>query len=357
MRHSDLCTLLSIALVALVVAARGDEPAVKGHNYDTVQVDATASDVANDGTLVDIPADTHTDVADTVQTDTKTGDTALDEDTLTDTLADTVQDTVADVNQDTTPVCGNGLLESTEVCDTDTFATTCSAEGFFAGVLHCSADCTAFDTSTCTNCGNGSCDAGEESTSCSADCPNCSLPGVGDLVLNELLYDPAPGTGLPFQTNGDANCDGTRGSAADEFIELLNVNAAAIDLTGVQVVVDGASKLGIPAGTCLQPRQALVIFGASTANPACAEFADAVFMTAPLGLGNTGGAVVVTNAANVPFTRGSLAWVNLQASDTSLVRDPELTGSAFLPFNTVVADGRRQSPATCNTGAPFATCP
>jgi hypothetical protein len=55
----------------------------------------------------------------------------------------------------TTSVCGNDAIEGTEVCDgTALGGATCADEGFTGGTLGCLADCSAFDTSGCTNVTN-----------------------------------------------------------------------------------------------------------------------------------------------------------------------------------------------------------
>jgi hypothetical protein len=51
------------------------------------------------------------------------------------------------------PVCGNGVLESGEVCDgADLRGQTCVSQGFSGGTLACNAGCGAFDTSGCVTC-------------------------------------------------------------------------------------------------------------------------------------------------------------------------------------------------------------
>jgi pimeloyl-ACP methyl ester carboxylesterase len=74
--------------------------------------------------------------------------------------------------------CGDQAAECGEVCDgVDLKGQTCQSQGFDAGVLACSAGCQAFDTSSCTggsSCGDGLCAggaAGEDCTTCPADCP------------------------------------------------------------------------------------------------------------------------------------------------------------------------------------------
>ena len=91
------------------------------------------------------------------------------------------------------PVCGDNAAEPPEVCDgTDLAGEDCASQGFAGGTLGCKADCTGFDTSSCSGgpvCGDNAaeppevCDgtdlAGEDCASqgfaggtlgCKADC-------------------------------------------------------------------------------------------------------------------------------------------------------------------------------------------
>ncbi len=49
------------------------------------------------------------------------------------------------------------------------------------------------------------------------------------LLINEVLADP------PMDLAGDANGDGTRSFWEDEFVELVNVSAEAVDLSGYTI--------------------------------------------------------------------------------------------------------------------------
>ena len=80
------------------------------------------------------------------------------------------------------------------------------------------------------------------------------------LIINEFLADPA--ADLP----GDANGDGTRSASGDEFVELANVSADTLDLTGWMVGDDEAINFTFPAGYKLPPREIVVIFGSGDAS-------------------------------------------------------------------------------------------
>lgn len=71
--------------------------------------------------------------------------------------------------------CGDGVRNGPEACEGgDLGGQTCNGLGFSAGgTLSCNADCT-HNTGGCVNaiCGDGQCNAGEDSCSCPGDCPD-----------------------------------------------------------------------------------------------------------------------------------------------------------------------------------------
>lgn len=85
--------------------------------------------------------------------------------------------------------------------------------------------------------------------------------GQSGLKLTEILFDPPTGAaGTP--TSGDANGDGTRDAASDEFFELFNSSTKNIDLSGYQMVErEGVPIYTFPVGTILKPNQYVVVFG------------------------------------------------------------------------------------------------
>lgn len=90
--------------------------------------------------------------------------------------------TACTFNESACTACGNGVIDAGEGCDGNQLAgATCQTQGFDTGALSCSAMCT-FNTGGCSDffCGNGSCDPGEDSCSCPAECPDdpntCGVP-------------------------------------------------------------------------------------------------------------------------------------------------------------------------------------
>jgi len=162
--------------------------------------------------------------------------------------------------------CGDDVAASPfEPCDgTDLDDQTCVTLGFHRGVLACNAECTGFDTSRCTNCGNGEMD-GEEvcdgmnlggqtcvtqgwyggQLTCSADCGtfddgSCIAAGqCGDGLVQTTYGEDCDGVNLNAQTcltlgygqgSGELGCTG--GCVFDETACVpKSTNADLVTLT------------------------------------------------------------------------------------------------------------------------------
>jgi hypothetical protein len=79
--------------------------------------------------------------------------------------------------------CGNNVIDSGEVCDGTALGSgTCAALGCSGGALACNATCSGYNKAGCTGCptcnGNGTCEAGENCTSCSGDCRGGTTAGA-----------------------------------------------------------------------------------------------------------------------------------------------------------------------------------
>lgn len=81
---------------------------------------------------------------------------------------------------------------------------------------------------------------------------------LGGIVINEILADPNTSSTSGFDTNQDGIFD-----AEDEFVELYNTSAVAIDIGGLELWDSGYGNwFTIPLGTILQPgAHALVMTG------------------------------------------------------------------------------------------------
>jgi len=191
-----------------------------------------------------------------------------------------------------------------------------------------------------------------------------SAPTVGDLIINEILFDPPTGAA------GDASCNGTR-ATDDEFVELVNVSTKTLAMDGVSIW-DSTNNTSI--GTTrryrfstitLGPGEAVVVFGeaygtASTA-PWCVDLRAAtgtrVFSSGGFGLGNSGDTVYVTAGdVNTSTILAQQKWTtNSVAAGVSWARSPDLTG-AFTAYTSITNRkmDRVFTPGTRVDGRPFA---
>lgn len=203
--------------------------------------------------------------------------------------------------------------------------------------------------------------------------PDTSDPGPGDTgdsappppppvdptwlqaVINEMLVDPDP-------TEGDANCDGIVSATDDEFVEIVNNGAVAMDLSLV-VLSDGVlARHQFPPGTLIEPDGAIVVFGGGspsidgdpdetwcTALPANVQVVTA--SSGALGLSNAGDTVTLTLDLDVIDTA---SFGGEAANNQSLVRGTEGdTDAAFVDHETVPDSIGPQSPGRGADGIAF----
>jgi hypothetical protein len=142
-------------------------------------------------------------------------------------------------------------------------------------------------------------------------------PAQGRILINEIL----------------ANELGS--STAGEFVELINLGATSIDLTGWTISDATAVRHTFPAGAMLASGKSLVVFAAASAIPPGLSNAVAS-STGNLNLANSGDTVTVKNAANTvmdTFSYGS----SLGALDgVSMNRSPDATeGARFVLHNSL----------------------
>jgi len=126
---------------------------------------------------------------------------------------------------------------------------------------------------------------------------------LGGIIINEILIDPNSSAGANYDTNQD-------GTAADndEFVELLNVSGAAIDISGVQLWDPGNDNwFTFPPGTELLPgAHAMVMVGSE--GTTLSGGANDLFFYANRGtplLNNGGDNVVVYDPANDEFIQAT----------------------------------------------------
>jgi len=155
---------------------------------------------------------------------------------------------------------------------------------------------------------------------------NIDSPGCIPLIINEVHYDPASS-----DITGDANGDGTRDSAEDEFIEFYNDSNASLDISGY-TISDGAElRHTFPASTIIPANKMLVVFGGG--NPT-GSFGSSTVQTASegeLNLSNSGDVITIenTNGDVVLIYSSSDTGIN-HGSNQSVTRSPDFTGSFVL---------------------------
>ena len=182
-----------------------------------------------------------------------------------------------------------------------------------------------------------------------------NVNGPPRLILNEFLAD-VPGS-IAEDLFGDANGDGVRNGGEDEFMEVVNIigNGAAIDLSGWVVSDDIGPRHVFPPGTVLEDGRAIVIFGGSTP---VGVFGGAIVQTASQGnLGWSNSGDTINLAAGGASVFAVIYTGELGATDTSPVRDPELTfGDPDIDGNFILhnvapdSNGALFSPGTRNDG-------
>ncbi len=135
-----------------------------------------------------------------------------------------------------------------------------------------------------------------------------------EVRINEILADP------PADAAGDANGDGERDAADDEFVEIVNCGIVPVDMSGWRLS-DGTSVRHVfpESGFIVAPGEFVTVFGGGTPTgfPGKVETAT----SGGLGLANTGDVISLGDA------EGSLVDIHSYGSeggdDESLIRYPD----------------------------------
>ena len=145
--------------------------------------------------------------------------------------------------------------------------------------------------------------------------------GFCAVVINEILYD------VPLGVAGDANNDGTRDAYEDEFVEIYNTGATAVNIGGWTIDDDEATggEFTFPSGTSIGPGEFITLFGGGTPT----GFSGQVFTddgTIGNGLSNSGDLVILKNASGTTVDSYN---DNGATEDESAYRWPDGTGSWY----------------------------
>lgn len=146
-----------------------------------------------------------------------------------------------------------------------------------------------------------------------------------NLILNEICYDPS-NSGLVGDTNGD----GAYAQAEDEFVELVNLSSASIDVSGYAIydlenLAINTPNHTIPAGTVIPPGGVLVIFGGGTPT---GSFGGAIVQTSTTGnmnLNNAGDIFYLYDASGNEVLSYDIEPLSNNPNE-SYTRNPDLTG-------------------------------
>jgi hypothetical protein len=176
--------------------------------------------------------------------------------------------------------------------------------------------------------------------------PFTILAGIG---INEYLADPPDGLA------GDANGDGVRDSADDEFVEIINRTDAPVDVGSFTISDTDAQRFIFPPGTLIPAGEVAVVFGGGHPQ---GDFGNAganglVFASHGLSLNNTGDTITLKDSFGAAIESVTFGSAEGNANQ-SLNRNP----IAFAPHSTIPGSGGRLfSPGTEVDGSPFTLGP
>ncbi len=172
-----------------------------------------------------------------------------------------------------------------------------------------------------------------------------------NIVLNEFQAA-VPGS-IAEDLFADANGDGIRNGANDEFVEIVNISGdgTAVDLSGWVISDDIGPRHVFSVGSVLEDGRAIVVFGGGVPT---GVFGGALIQTASqgnLGWSNSGDTIHLRAGGASVF---AVNYVDALGNvDPSAVLEPELTGDYVFHDVATGTGGALFSPGTQNDGAPF----
>lgn len=167
-------------------------------------------------------------------------------------------------------------------------------------------------------------------------------PACVPLMINEVLFDPASDDSGTTEIEGDANGDGVRDSAQDEFIEFYNNSNVTLDISGYKVYdASGLSNTAprhiFPAATVIPANSFLVLFGGGTPT---GTFGSSLVQVASegvleadreLNLNNAGDVITILNTSDeVVLVYDSSSTAISHGDNQSVTRSPDITGTFVL---------------------------
>ena len=170
-----------------------------------------------------------------------------------------------------------------------------------------------------------------------------------NLVMTEVY--PTPNRDFP---ETDSNQDGVTHNTDDEFVEIVNLEEFAVDISGWPVTDDLGPRHIMPEGTVLNPGQAVVVFGGGDPT---GVFGGAIVLTASTG--NIGPSterdtmtLVAGGVGGAPVTAFAYAG-EVGTSERSGVLADETSG-AVVDIQTITGEGGAIfTPGLRNDGTPW----
>lgn len=169
--------------------------------------------------------------------------------------------------------------------------------------------------------------------------PEPAPPAGGRLMINEVLADPPVGY--------DPSGDGDASTTGDEFVELVNVGDAPVDLGGYRLRDGYGIRATLPA-VRLEPGRAFVVFGNGGIGPQWSS--SQATAGELLGLNNSGDNLAVLDPSGAVIDE--VRYGPEGGRDQSLVRSRELDPNAELVLHGEVAS-TPASPGVRTDGRPF----
>ena len=142
------------------------------------------------------------------------------------------------------------------------------------------------------------------------------------IKINEVLADP------PNEIAGDANRDGVRDSADDEFVELVNCGANPVDISGWKLADGTSIRHNFPVtGMVVMPGEFVTVFGGG----APTGFSGKVFTASSGGLGLTNVGDVVSLLDRAGGLVDIHSYDGEGGKDQSMMLYPDCSGGWVLP--------------------------